>query len=165
MILPAQTLAQQAPPTPAQLNNSARYTQLKIVRRALNSWSSLSSPQKEAIISGGALVEVIRMHRNSLAARTEAYKLLQPVEYLVLRSQNNTRCYISLTVIHDLGFASIEDFRQHLVEADVTLVECVADLDATLNIAQSILLHYDMIRSNDERRGISKPAQGGRVSP
>jgi hypothetical protein len=140
-------LQAQAPkqPTQPQPASKQEYTQVEIKRRHVGTWASVFG-SKETTIHGGVLTTLIRFHRNSLPSDSDEFKELKYNEYLVLQTANKTRCYIPIGVINQIGFDTIEEFHSHLVEADISIVECISEISASLNVASNLVLYYDFKR-------------------
>lgn len=138
-------------------------TTLEIIRKPLSGWATfIYDKDKTMRIDGGVLTEAIRMTSSSLSSKSVGYKELpNNMEILVLVSRNGTRCYLPADILSNYGFESVEDFRVYLANSDAVKVTCLVDIDAALNVARSLVLHYNF----DFGARDTKPSPSVRVSP
>jgi hypothetical protein len=169
----AQTPAATPNPTPTPITA----TQLQILRKPLEAMSSFMYSGKDMRINGGPLKVVIRMNGKSLNASSLGGKELSNFEEtLVLESANKSRCFVPLAVANDMGFTSVEEFRMYLVETDIAIVECIVDINQSLNIAKAVSFYYNFVRQEkapevtlevkpEPKKPVkAKPSQDGRAS-
>jgi hypothetical protein len=181
MLFASAAFAQQISPAPPNQTPPFTETQLEITRLPLRAMTAFVYGDKSRQAHGGAIRMVRRMIGKGLYFKDASNdEISNNEETLVLESENKTSCYIPQSVVIDMGFNSVEEFRVYLTETDIAAVECRVDFDQKLNLARSVTLTYAFVRRNkapevklevkpeafsQPQSKKSKPSRGERASP